>query len=57
MWYVLNRELMTEKEKFVVWAVMDGFWSLRLPPLRTAGCTFTISYHIFLSDLFVNSIL
>ena len=33
MYYVLDREVVAEKEGFVVWRVMDGFWSPPLPPL------------------------
>ena len=33
MYYVLDREVVAEKEEIVVWRANDGFWSSSLPPL------------------------
>ena len=50
MYCVLDREVVAEKERFVVWGeLMDGFWSSSLPPLGIAGGHSTCTIIIILS--------
>ena len=55
MYYVLDREVMAEKEGFVVWKDIGQIWVPSPIPSMNSWIQLMHYYHIFHTDLFVTS--